>query len=108
MCTTRCATRVWGDSAYQGQSDVIREHAPKAKDFTNRRYRYKDTVDEGEWAKNKTKSSVRAKVEHPFFIIKRIFGFGKTRYRGLEKNAHRLCSTSTIFSARRQLEVPVW
>ena len=32
-------TRVWGDSAYQGQSEVIREQAPKAKDFTNRRYR---------------------------------------------------------------------
>ena len=30
-------TRVWGDQAYRGQSDVIREHAPKAKDFTNRR-----------------------------------------------------------------------
>jgi len=36
-------TVVWGDSAYQGQGEVIRRHAPKAKDFTNRRYRYKDT-----------------------------------------------------------------
>ena len=71
-------TRVWGDSAYQGQSEVIRAHAPKAKDFTHRRYRYKDTVDEEEQAKNKIKSSVRAKVEHPFLIIKRIFGFVKT------------------------------
>ena len=34
-------TVVWGDSAYQGQGEVIRRHAPKAKDFTNRRYRYK-------------------------------------------------------------------
>src|SRR5262249_25408702 len=32
-------TRVWGDQAYRGQRAVIRQHAPKAKDFTNRRYR---------------------------------------------------------------------
>lgn len=57
------------DSAYQGRSEVIRKHAPKAKDFTKRRYRHKER------AKNKTKSSVRAKVEHPFGIIKRVFGF---------------------------------
>ncbi len=99
-------TRVWGDSAYQGQSEVIRAHAPKAKDFTHRRYRYKDTEDEEERAKNKTKSSVRAKVEHPFLIIKRIFGFVKTRYKGLAKNAHRLfvtCALTNLYLMRRRL-----
>jgi hypothetical protein len=30
-------TRVWGDQAYRGQRAVIREHAPRARDFTNRR-----------------------------------------------------------------------
>jgi hypothetical protein len=35
---------------------------------------------------------VRAKVEHPFRILKRIFGFEKVRYRGIEKNHHRLCT----------------
>ena len=30
-------TRVWGDSAYSGQRDVIAEHAPRAKDFTNKK-----------------------------------------------------------------------
>ena len=99
-------TRVWGDSAYQGQSEVIRQHAPKATDFTNRRYRYKDTVDEEERAKNKTNSSVRAKVEHPFLIIKCIFGFMNTRYKGLEKNAHRLfvtCALANLYLMRRRL-----
>jgi len=28
--------RVWGDSAYAGQGDVIAEHAPRAKDFTHK------------------------------------------------------------------------
>src|SRR5208282_4949080 len=31
-------TRVWGDSAYQGQTDVIHRHAPRAADMTQRRY----------------------------------------------------------------------
>ncbi len=35
-------------------------------------------------------SSVRAKVEHPFLILKRDFGFAKTRYRGIAKNLNRL------------------
>ena len=33
---------------------------------------------------------MRAKVEHPFLIVKRDFGFTKTRYRGLAKNHHHL------------------
>ena len=36
------------------------------------------------------KASVRAKVEHPFLIIKRDFGFIKTRYRGIAKNLNQL------------------
>ena len=54
-------TRVWGDQAYRGQRAVIREHAPKARDFTNRRYRRRGVVDQVERAKNRTKSKVRAR-----------------------------------------------
>ena len=36
------------------------------------------------------KASVRAKVEHPYLVLKRDFGFTKTRYRGLAKNLNRL------------------
>src|SRR6185503_11405986 len=57
-------TRVWGDQAYRGQRTVIKEHAPKARDFTNRRYRHRGVVNEVERAKNRTKSKVRARVEH--------------------------------------------
>ena len=38
----------------------------------------------------KLKAQVRAKVEHPFLRLKRLFGYGKVRYRGLAKNAERL------------------
>ena len=44
-------TRVWGDQAYRGQRAVIRESAPKARDFTNRRYRHRGVADEVERAK---------------------------------------------------------
>ncbi len=48
-------TRVWGDQAYRGQAEVIREQAPHARDFTNRRYRQRGIVDEIERAKNRIK-----------------------------------------------------
>jgi len=102
-------TRVWGDSAYTGQSDVIRDHAPKAKDFTNKKgFRNRPLSDE-DAARNKTKSKVRAKVEHPFLILKRVFNFNKVRYRGLAKNANRLfvaCGLVNLYMARRQLLRP--
>jgi transposase, IS5 family len=99
-------TRVWGDQSYRGQRDVIRQHAPNARDFTNRRYRFKGVVDQIEREKNRTKSKVRARVEHVFGVIKRVFGFQKVRYRGLQKNAHRLfvtCALANLFIVRAQL-----
>jgi IS5 family transposase len=78
--------KVWGDGGYQGQTDVIREAAPEAQDMTCRRTQFKDGADEEARRKNRTKSKVRAKVEWPFRILKRVFGFTKVRYRGLKKN----------------------
>ena len=75
-------TRVWGDQAYRGQRAVIRDHAPKARDFTNRRYRHRGIADEVERRKNRTKSKVRARVEHAIGIIKRVFGFAKVPIAG--------------------------
>jgi transposase, IS5 family len=103
-------TRVWGDQAYRGQRAVICRRAPRARDFVNRRYRHRGVVNTVERAKNRTKSKVRAKVEHPIGVIKRVFGFTKVRYkvryRGLKKNAHRLvatCALANLFIIRRQL-----
>ncbi len=99
-------TRVWGDSAYASQGEAIRKRAPNAKDFTNQKGHRNQPLSEAQKAINRTKSKVRAKVEHPFLIIKRLFGFAKTRYRGLDKNAHRLfvtCALANMFMARRHL-----
>jgi transposase, IS5 family len=99
-------TRVLGDQGYQGQTELIRRCAPRARDFTNRRYRYAGKINEIEKAKNRTKSQIRTKVEHVFGVIKRIFGFQKVRYRGLAKNLHRLQVTAALtnlFMVRRRL-----
>ena len=52
------------------------------------------------------KASIRAKVEHPFRVLKRQFGFTKVRYRGLKKNTAQivtLFALSNLWMARRQL-----
>ena len=81
--------RVYGDSAYASQKALIREHAPHAKDFTNQRTRKRDGIDEAERSRNRNKSRIRARVEHVFGVVKRLWGFSKVRYRGLDKNANR-------------------
>ena len=99
-------TKVWGDQAYRGQTEAIREVAPEAQDMTHKQYRYKDRIDEIERAKNRTKSRVRSKVEHVFGVMKLKFGFVKVRYRGLKKNANRLfatCALVNLFLVRRTL-----
>jgi IS5 family transposase len=88
--------KVWGDGGYQGQTEAIQEVAPKAQDMTCRRTKFKNRVDELQKKKNRSKSSVRAKVEHPFRILKRVFGFDKVRYRGIAKNHHRLCANFAL------------
>ena len=64
--------------------------------MTDRRTKFKNYVDEEAKRKNKTKSSVRAKVEHPFRILKRVFGFTKASYRGLKKNHEWLCAAFAL------------
>lgn len=54
----------------------------------------------------KAKASVRAKVEHPFLNVKRIFGYGKVRYRGLAKNTERLALLLGLSNLRRAQTLP--
>lgn len=101
--------QVWADSGYRGaQSRVDREDlqwhiAARPSDIAK--------LPEGK-AKARVqkeqhrKASIRAKVEHPFRVIKRQFGLVKVRFRGLQKNtAHLLTlfALSNLWMARRQL-----
>ncbi|MCP9456636.1 MAG: transposase, partial [Nitrospira sp.] len=52
------------------------------------------------------KANIRAKVEHPFRVIKRQFGYLETRYRGLSKNGAQivtLFALANLFLARQRL-----
>ncbi len=89
---------VYGDSGYIGiqkREEIISDpHLSEIDYRINRRYKSVQKMPDGwiDWEKNieKSKSSVRSKVEHPFLIVKRTFGFAKTVYKGLKKNTHRL------------------
>ncbi|TXG83755.1 MAG: DUF1214 domain-containing protein [Thermomicrobiales bacterium] len=71
-------TRVWGDSTYSGQREVIRQHAPKAKSFVQTKAHRHRPLSEEERATNRTKSTVRAKVESAFLVIKADLRIGES------------------------------
>ena len=99
-------SRVWGDSAYAGQGNVIADHAPLAKDFTNKKGSRYVILSDRDRARNRNKSKVRAKVEHLFGVMKGRFGFTKVRYKGLDKNAHHLftsCALVNLVMAKKTL-----
>jgi IS5 family transposase len=102
--------RVYGDLAYASQKKLIAGKAPEAKDFTNQRTRRNGVVDEALKAKNRNKSRIRSRVEHVFGVIKRLWGFGKVRYRGLAKNATRAFTAlalANIYLSRQRLMAQV-
>jgi IS5 family transposase len=88
--------RVWGDKAYFGMTDLIKDVAPRAKDLTllkNNVNRYLTPLDE---MVNQIRSKTRARVEHCFGVIKCIFRWRKLSYKGLAKNANRLMTTAAL------------
>lgn len=103
---------VYGDSGYSGiekREEISSDKHLSQVDYRiNRRKGSVQKAPDGyiNWEKliERKKSSVRSKVEHPFLIIKRFFGFNKTVYRGLSKNTHRLhmlfASTNLVMCAR--------
>ena len=104
-------TVAFGDAGYQGiekradaQADVtwhiaMRPGKRKALDKDN-------TADAMIDKAEKLKAGIRAKVEHPFRVIKRQFGFVKVRYRGLKKNTAQLFTLfalSNLWMVRKKL-----
>src|SRR5512135_1100705 len=100
---------VHADSGYTGADKRVRRKN-LAWQIAAKRGRIKAMADGGEKRAlekiEKAKASVRAKVEHPFRVIKRQFGLTKVRFRGLAKNtAHviTLFALSNLWMARRRL-----
>lgn len=95
--------RVWGDAGYQG-IDKREEHGERDVEWfiAMRPGKRAQLAKSNPLAQaEKVKASVRAKVEHAFFYIKRMFGYSKVRYRGLEKNTNRLCILAGVANLLR-------
>lgn len=86
----------YGDSGYLGVQDRD-EVAGDARlsrmewKIAKRPSQIRELSDRNNWERSieSRKASVRSKVEHPFLVVKRQFGWGRTRLRGLAKNASR-------------------
>jgi IS5 family transposase len=104
-------TDAFGDAGYQGvgkrpdaKSEVtwhvaMRPGKRKALDKTTALDALKDKIEH-------IKASIRAKVEHPFRVVKRQFGYTKVRYRGLVKNTAQLTTLfalANLWLVRRKL-----
>ena len=86
---------VWGDAGYQGAGKRAENQGRAVEWITAMRpgkrralpkTKLGRLLDEAE----RIKARVRAKVEHPYRVIKVQFGYAKARYRGIKKNAARL------------------
>ena len=93
---------VFGDAGYQGAPKreelagvkvewAITERPGKVKALKQRPRKNKAVIQF-----ERLKASIRAKVEHPFRLIKRQFGFVKARYKGLMKNDNQLAMLFTL------------
>jgi IS5 family transposase len=107
-------SEVFADSGYRGvekREEIEEKHADVnwhvAMMPSKRRALDKDTPMGAILEKiEKAKASIRAKVEHPFRVIKRQFGYVKVRYKGLVKNAAQvvtLFALSNLWMARKAL-----
>jgi len=90
---------VYGDAGFIGiekRPEILSDDKKSRIDYRiNRRpgtlsRKYQGYALEMERVEERRKSSVRSKVEHPFRIVKVLFGYRKTVYRGLSKNLNRL------------------
>ena len=107
-------TAAFGDAGYQG-IEKRPDARPEVDWYIAMRPCKRRALDKNDEADalidqaEKLKASVRAKVEHPFRVIKRQFGFIKVRYRGLKKNTGQpitLFALSNLWMVRGKLMAP--
>jgi IS5 family transposase len=98
---------IFGDQAYWKEADRQAFEACGVRYRMNRRPRTKDHPLSERWKKiNRARSRTRARGEHPFRVIKHLWGFAKVRYRGLMKNlarAETMFALANLYQVRRQL-----
>ena len=95
-----------GDSAYH--SKALQEQAEEAGIAFNINQRGSSTcpLTQRQRARNRRLSRIRATVEHPFLVVKRLWGHSKVRYRGITKNSaqmHTLFALANLYRVRYRL-----
>jgi IS5 family transposase len=102
---------VFGDQAYWNESHRQSAQAAGIRYRINRRRAWTGPLTEYQRFINRRRSSARARVEHAFHVVKRLWGFSKVRYRGLAKNTARLYTAfalANLYLLRRRLLPPQW
>jgi len=87
---------LYGDQAYWKEADRQRFRAVGVRYRVNRRGSFHRPLSEYQRQINRTRSRMRARGEHAFRIVKRLWGFAKVRYRGLMKNTARAFATFAL------------
>jgi len=87
---------LYGDQAYWKEADRQRFRAAGVRYRVNRRGTHHRPLTEHQRTINRTRSRRRARGEHAFRIVKRLWGFAKVRYRGLLKNTARAFATFAL------------
>ena len=97
---------VFGDQAYWKEANRQAFEARGVRYRVNRRAVSSQRLSE-RWRKiNRARSRTRARGEHAFRVVKQLWGFAKTRYRGLAKNlarAQTMFALANLYLLRRQL-----
>jgi IS5 family transposase len=97
---------LYGDQAYWKEADRQAYEARGVRYRVNRRPPHHRGLS-ARWRQiNRARSRTRARGEHPFHVVKRLWGFTKVRYRGLAKNLARafiLFALANLYRVRRQL-----
>ena len=98
---------LYGDQAYWKASDREAFEARGVRYRVNRRAASRTKPLSKRWrAINRARSRTRARGEHPFHVVKRLWGFAKVRYRGLAKNlarAETMFALTNLYLVRRRL-----
>jgi len=84
---------IFGDQAYWKEADRLRFRSKGVKYRVNRRGNHHRPLTEYQKKINTSRSRTRARGEHAFRVVKRLWGFAKVRYRGLMKNTARAFAT---------------
>jgi transposase, IS5 family len=105
-CLHGAERAVYGDKAYASEARRQRCARHKVRWRVAKKAKPGQVLSDKDRAFNRRHNAVRARVEHVFHVVKRLWGHAKVRYRGLDKNASRyftLFALANLYLLRRRL-----